>query len=985
MKKRLWSILLVACMMLTLLPFGALAADEVIYSTRDNDTVLMVSCNGAMPNYTATKPADWSSLKTTVKTVIVEEGVTSIGNFAFNGFTALESVSIPKSATKIGSSAFAGCTALESVTIPADVASIDENAFSGCSKLAKLTLAPTVKSIAQNAFKGTALEKVYFGGTKQAENLTRNGIAKTGNDKLLDLKWDVICDSDKHEFETLNARAATCTEDGYTGDSICKVCGTKNSDPKYGQKVPALSHDWGYWRLATKVTDSQDGVEQRTCTRDKSHVEKVTIPAGTKLAPAKAELLNEATESITVPNKRVNIVWLKWYADGMKTANAETTKNPFTDITENSPYYDAILWAVEKEYVSVPADKKFAPDTVVTREEAASIVGATVYDYQSDLPTEVTYNVKDGTWKIPSPTEVKDANFIYVISVDKKTASIKEYLGSAEKVVIPDKVGTALVNAIREEAFAKNANKAKITDVTIPSTVTAIGADAFNGCSKLVNVNIPEAVTVIGARAFKGCVSLTSVVVPEGVTTIDKEAFANCAKLASATLPKSLKSLAADTFASDPALKDIYFQSGEQDWIKLGDLYRNNDKVTVHYAEDASPLTWAPAADGKSVVITGCQKTASGDLVIPETLDGLPVSAIADGAFRGCDKLTSVKVPEGVTTIGFNAFYDCLGLKSVTLPKSLVKVENNAFDGTNVKDVYYGSTSQDWTNVVVKAGNDVLKSATIHYADCVTHDTELKNVKPATCEEKGYSGDEICKVCGKTIKKGEEVAALGHDWGECTVTKAATATEKGEETRVCKRDAAHTEKRDVDPVKPEEPTENFTDVNTGDWFYKAVVWAVNAKPAVTTGTTPTTFEPYNNCTRAEMVTFLYRAAGQPVVTNTVNPFTDVTAADWFYNAVLWAVQEKITTGTTPTTFSPNVQVSRAESVTFLWRFAKSPVVVTANPFTDVATADWYYNAVLWAVQADITTGTTPTTFEPTKVCTRSEIVTFLYRDFNPAK
>ena len=184
MKKRLWSILLVACMMLTLLPFGALAAEnEVVWSTSSNDTVLMVSCNGNMPAYTTAKPAEWAKLKSTVKTVIVEDGVKSIGNFAFNGFTALESVSIPKSATKIGSSAFAGCTALESVTIPADVASIDQSAFSGCTKL-EADPGSHRQDHCPECIQGcTALEKVYFGGTKQAKwNLTRNANAKTGNE-----------------------------------------------------------------------------------------------------------------------------------------------------------------------------------------------------------------------------------------------------------------------------------------------------------------------------------------------------------------------------------------------------------------------------------------------------------------------------------------------------------------------------------------------------------------------------------------------------------------------------------------------------------------------------------------------------------------------------------------------------------------------------------------------------------------------------------
>lgn len=978
MKKRLWSILLVACMVLTLLPFGAFAAGEdtapeVVWMTRDNDTVLMVSCDGEMPNYSTARPAEWSKLKSTVKTVIVEKGATTIGENAFNGFTALESVSIPDTVKNIGAYAFNGCTKLESVTIPDGVARIETGAFNGCSKLATLTLAQTVKTIKQNAFKGTDLKDVYFGGTEETwKTLTLPANTETGNEKLTGATRHVICTT--HKWDTVNYQKATCTEQGYSGDQVCSVCGTAGTK---GDFVKPLGHDWKSWKVVTAVSASQDGMEQRICYNDEKHVETVKIPAGTVYAPAKAELLNEANKSLTVPNTRGNVLWLAWIAAGQPAADEKTT-NPFSDVSSGSAYYEAVLWALDEGLVDKDA-KTLNPSEALTRAEIAEIADITLTNYPDDVVDTVSY-LTDGTeeWVVPVPTEVSVADFTFVISTDKKTAGIAKYKGSAEKVAIPEKVGDAVVTAIRDEAFM---GKNKMTEVTIPDTVTSIGDDAFNGCAKLENVSIPAAVTSIGDRAFQGCAALTKVEVPEGVATIGNNAFANCGKLESATLPKSLKSLAADAFAGDNALKDIYFKSGKQDWIKLGNLYSGDTPVTVHFADDASPLTWE-VVDGKAIVKT-CSKDASGEVVIPETLDGAPVAAIAADAFKGCNKITSVVIPEGVTTIGEKAFENCTSLKTVTLPKSLVMVDKDAFDGTIVKDVNYGSTKENWANVAIKSGNDVLKSAAIHYADCVTHDTELKNVKPATCEEKGYSGDEVCKVCGKTIKAGEEVAALGHDWGEWTVTKAPTATEKGEETRVCKRDASHTEKRDVDPSAP---SESFVDVNTGDFFYDAVVWAVNAKPVVTTGIDTLHFNPYDSCTRAQMVTFLWRAAGEPdVAAGTVNPFTDVPANEYFYKAVLWAVQEKITTGTSATTFSPYEQVTRAQTVTFLWRYAKSPVVVASNPFTDVPANEYYTNAVLWAVQEKITNGKTATTFEPNTVCTRGEIVTFLYRDLGQSK
>lgn len=174
-------------------------------------------------------------------------------------------------------------------------------------------------------------------------------------------------------------------------------------------------------------------------------------------------------------------------------------------------------------------------------------------------------------------------------------------------------------------------------------------------------------------------------------------------------------------------------------------------------------------------------------------------------------------------------------------------------------------------------------------------------------------------------------------------------------------------------------TNPFTDVKDGDWFKDAVLWAVSQKPAITNGTTPTTFSPYKTCTRAEVVQFLWNAAGQPVVDAASNPFVDVKETDWFYKSVMWAVANGITNGTDATHFAPSKKCTRAEVVTFL-RNASTDKKVTnpANPFSDVKSSDWFYNSVLWAVEHKITSGTTPTTFAPTKTCTRAEVVQFLY-------
>lgn len=182
-------------------------------------------------------------------------------------------------------------------------------------------------------------------------------------------------------------------------------------------------------------------------------------------------------------------------------------------------------------------------------------------------------------------------------------------------------------------------------------------------------------------------------------------------------------------------------------------------------------------------------------------------------------------------------------------------------------------------------------------------------------------------------------------------------------------------------------TMNFIDVKASDFFYEPVKWAVNNK--ITNGTSSTTFSPYKNCNRAEIVTFLWRAAGTPEPTVTRNPFTDVNSVRdaSYYKAILWASQKGITAGSTATTFSPYQECTRSQIVTFLYRYAGKPSGYYSNPFKDVSSVNEasYYNAILWAVGKGITQGTSTTTFSPYASCTRGEAVTFLYRYVNGVK
>ena len=216
-------------------------------------------------------------------------------------------------------------------------------------------------------------------------------------------------------------------------------------------------------------------------------------------------------------------------------------------------------------------------------------------------------------------------------------------------------------------------------------------------------------------------------------------------------------------------------------------------------------------------------------------------------------------------------------------------------------------------------------------------------------------------------------------WGETYTTKYEYDA-NGNTTKVTNKYSDGTEyvrvTKYAETVIPAEQT--FQDVPMSEYYFNPVEWAVEY--GITDGTSDTTFSPNATCTRGQIVTFLWRAMGEPEPTNKNNPFTDVKPDDYFYTAVLWAKEAGITDGTTDTTFSPNASCTRGHAVTFLWRAEGKPAMNANNPFKDVPAGQYYTEAVLWALSQKITDGTSDTTFSPDTACTRGQIVTFLYRD-----
>ncbi len=269
------------------------------------------------------------------------------------------------------------------------------------------------------------------------------------------------------------------------------------------------------------------------------------------------------------------------------------------------------------------------------------------------------------------------------------------------------------------------------------------------------------------------------------------------------------------------------------------------------------------------------------------------------------------------------------------------------------------------------------------------HTEEIIPGKDATCTESGLTEGKKCSVCGEILVEQEVIPALEHEY--VAVVTAPTCTRGGYTTHTCAYCGDSYVDSYVEPLGHDYVngkctrchatlTSKFEDVKAGDFFFDPVEWAV--EKGVTTGATATTFDPNGKCLRGHVVTFLWRAAGSPEPTSSNNPFTDVKESDFFYKAVLWAVEEGITNGLTGTTFGPMAECNRAQVVTFLWRAMGEPEAASSeHPFTDAADDQFYFDAMLWAVENGITNGLTATTFGPGTVCNRAQVVTFLYRAY----
>ena len=501
--------------------------------------------------------------------------------------------------------------------------------------------------------------------------------------------------------------------------------------------------------------------------------------------------------------------------------------------------------------------------------------------------------------------EVKYAVEGGYLTFDKKTGTVTDCDSSVTKANIPHTIKGVTVTSIGGSAFRYCTS---LTSVTIPDSVTSIGGWAFTDCASLTSVTIPDGVTSIGEYTFSWCTSLTSATIPDSVTSIGEFAFHNCKSLTSMTIPRSVVSIGYDAFGWCESLTSVTILDGVR---SIGNSAFTDCKSLTSVTIPNSVTSIGRGAFSSCASLTGIWVAEGNSHYVSD----------ASGVLFNKDKKTLVQcpgafavytIPGSVTSIGDDAFSGCASLTSVTIPDSVTSIGNYAFSCCgSLTDVYFTGTETAWNCITIGTANDALKNANIHY-NYVSHTHSYKAVVTApTCTSKGYT-THTC-ACGDSYVD-TYVDALGHAWDNGKVTKEPTATETGVRTYTCTR--CHETKTETIPATGSvDVTQMFTDV-TKNWAYPGIQYCVTH--GIMGGMGDGTFAPTGTTTRAQIVQILYNLEGTPAVSGTT-PFTDLTA-NWYKPAILWAYQNNVVAGTSPTTFAPDQPVTREQIAVILTQY-----------------------------------------------------------------
>ena len=699
--------------------------------TLDAKGTLTISGTGAMKDYNAAENLSPAYMNSDVKKVVIEDGVTSIGELAFFKCSSLTNITIPDSVTCIEYAAFHGCSSLSSITIPNSVTSIGVYAFVICSSLTSITIPDGVTSIGYGAFSECSSLKTISLSCKSS--LKKSDFGEQAN---------LVSYTNQHLLTKTAAKAATCAESGNKEYWTCKHCGkyflSDDTNPATATAVelsetviPALNHKNATTRGAVEPTETAPGYSgDRYCPDCDTVFEK----------------------GYTYWNED-NLTW-KLYEDGtlnISGKGAMKNYNYYDNPSPASQKKDSVKKVVIEDGVTSIGNSAF--------DSCSNLTSITIPDSVSSIGNFVFYGCSSLTSITLSNNITNIGNSAFAgcssltsITIPDRVTSIEKYAfyncSGLTSITIPDSV-----TSIGESAFR---NCTSLTSITIPDSVTSIGKSAFSNCSSLTSITIPNGVTSIGEYAFQSCSSLTSITIPDSVTSIGAYAFSDCWDLTSITIPDSVTTIGESAFNACSSLTTISLSCKSSlkrsDFGKQADLVSytshtlnkteakaatctengNKEYWTCEHckkyflSDDANPETakaveqsecMIPAIQHKNAIIQNASEPTetapgySGDRYCPDcdtivekgytywNEDNLTWKLYEDGTLNisgtgamknyiyGNNKsparlnlsVTSIVIEEGVTSVGDYAFENCDNLTSITIPGNVESIGESAF------------------------------------------------------------------------------------------------------------------------------------------------------------------------------------------------------------------------------------------------------------------------------------------------------------------
>ena len=719
--KKIISLLLSLAMLLTITSGLNLTAfadvktgkcgDNVTYSLDTETGVLTISGTGDMADYSTYSPFDDNN---SVESVIIENGVTSIGGGVFEYCTSLISVTIPNSVTSIGDSAFFGCTSLTSVTIPNSVTSIGDSAFYNCTSLTSVTIPNTVTSIGDSAFYNcTSLTGVTI--PDSVTSIGRSAFSTCKSLISVTIPNSVTSIGDSAFFGCTSLTSVTIPNSVTSiGDYAFYVCyftsenfvNNSNVELDYSSKPTIVDTDAGGFCIKDNELVNM---------RPTYAIGEVTIPNSVTSIDDDAFDSCINLKSVTIPDSVTNIGNKAFY-------NCKSlTSIEVSDNNGNYSSVDGILFNKDKsELITYPAGKA---DSEYAIQNSVASIGDSAFENCTCL-TSVT---------IPdSVTSIGDGAFAFCTSL--------------ASVTIPDSVTSIGSSAFYNTAYyndESNWNNGLLylsnclieamqnfaNDYTIKDGTRIIAGGSFFGCTSLTSVTIPNSVTNIGNKAFYNCKSLTSITIPNNVTSIGDETFYDCESLTNVIIGNSVISIGYNAFVNCKSLTSVTFGKNLTS-ISFGAFQFCTSLTSVTIPNSVTSI-------GESAFYNCTSLT---NIAIPNS-----VTIIDDSAFENCTILTSViignsvTIPNSVTSIGYSAFYKCISLTSVTIGNSVARIDDSAFSNctsltsvtigksvtriaygafyncTSLKDVYYTGSQSDWNKISIGSDNQCLRNATIYY------------------------------------------------------------------------------------------------------------------------------------------------------------------------------------------------------------------------------------------------------------------------------